>query len=72
MKSKNIHPIFVEYDDNNLDHIKNSPDYGQVNSGSKSTFWNEIDSPQFKDLVNYLTEKIISNNKIKIFPLNSP
>ena len=58
-------PIFVEYDDNNLDHISNGPDYGQIDTGSKSTFWNEIDSPEYNDFVDYLTERII-NRKVRI------
>ena len=57
---KNIKPIFIPYDDNNLEHNINSPDYGQIDTGSKSTFWNEIDSPEFIDFVDYLAEKIIS------------
>jgi hypothetical protein len=63
---KNIKPIFIPYDDDNLEIATSSPDYGQVNTGSKSTFWNEIDSPEYNDFVDYLTEKIIGR-KVSIF-----
>ena len=61
---KNIKPIFIPYDDNNLECAMNSPDYGQV--GSKSLAWYELDSKEYEDFVEYLTEKIISK-KIKIW-----
>jgi hypothetical protein len=63
---KDIKPIFVPYDDNNLSHVMAGQDYGQIDTGSKSTFWDEIDSPQYSDFVDYLSEKII-NHKIKLF-----
>jgi len=63
---KSIKPIFVPYDDNNIQHVISSPDYGQIDTDSKSTFWNEIDSPEYNDFVDYLTERII-RKKIKLF-----
>jgi hypothetical protein len=63
---KNIKPIFIPYDDGNLEHINNSPDYGQIDTGSKSTFWNEIDSPEYIDFVDYITERLI-RRKVRIF-----
>jgi hypothetical protein len=37
--------IFEEYDDNNIDHIKNGPDYGNVN-GKK--YWNAPKYPPYE------------------------
>jgi hypothetical protein len=64
-KSSNDGPIFIPYDDENLDHVMSGPDYGQVDTGSKSTAWEEIDSSEYDDYVWYITEKII-NKKIKV------
>jgi hypothetical protein len=36
MKNENV--IFVEYDDNNIYHVKNAPDYGNPNGKLK---WSE-------------------------------
>ncbi len=59
---------FVEYDDENIEHVMAGPDYGQVDTGSKSMAWSEMDSKQYENFVDYITEKIISR-KIKItFP----
>lgn len=35
----------IEYDDNNLKHVENGPDYGQINGKS---IWNMEDSFEFK------------------------
>jgi hypothetical protein len=56
---------FVEYDDNNISHVMSSPDYGQVDTGSKQTAWDEISSKEYEDFVDYITDKIISR-KIKL------
>ena len=67
MKSKNTvedDPRFVEYDDNNISHVMSGPDYGQVDTGSKSTAWSELDSKEYEDFVDYITERIISR-KVK-------
>lgn len=58
-------PIFVPYDDNNIEHTSNGPDYGQIDTGSKSTAWTELDSYEYEDYVEYITEKII-NKRIKV------
>jgi hypothetical protein len=63
---KNIKPIFIPYDDENIDHVMCGYDYGQIDTGSKCSFWNEIDSPEYNDFVDYITEKIISR-KVRIF-----
>ena len=67
MKNKNSDdgPNFIPYDDENIDHVSAGPDYGQVDTGSKSTAWSEIDSEEYDDYMWYISEKII-NRKIKI------
>lgn len=67
MKNKNsdVGPNFIPYDDENIDHVLSGPDYGQVNTGSKSTAWSEIDSEEYDDYLWHISEKII-NRKIKI------
>ena len=62
-------PMFIPYDDENIEHVVAGPDYGQVDTGSKSTAWTELDSYEYKDYVDYITEKII-NKRIKVvYPL---
>lgn len=72
MKSKNTvedGPTFIQYDDNNIDHVMAGPDYGQIDTGSKSTSWSELESKEYEDFVDYITEKIIAR-KVKFqFPL---
>lgn len=67
MKNKNSDGglNFVPYDDENIEHVFAGPDYGQVDTGSKSTAWTEIDSEEYSDYLCHITEKII-NRKIKI------
>ena len=67
MKNKNSDdgPNFIPYDDENIDHVMSGPDYGQVDTGSKSTAWSEIDSEEYDDYLWYISKKII-NRKIKI------
>jgi len=72
MKSRNSDesgPIFIQYDDNSLEHVSHCPDYGQVDTGSKETAWDEISSKEYEDFVDYITDRIIAR-KIKFqFPL---
>lgn len=56
----------MPYDDDNLEIAMSSPDYGQVNTGSKSMAWLEIESKEYEDFVDYLTDRII-NRKVSIF-----
>jgi len=65
MKHKNSlnAPIFVEYNDNNLEHVKAGPDYGQPSSRS---CWEETDSIEYPDYVEHLKHLILTNDKIKI------
>ena len=65
-KSDSDGPIFIPYDDENIEHVLAGPDYGQVDTGSKSTAWSELDSKEYEDFVEYLAERIISK-KIKIW-----
>jgi hypothetical protein len=74
MKGKKLEdpgPNFVEYDDENIEHVLAGPDYGQVDSGSKSTAWSEMESKEYDDFVEYLTDRII-RRKVKLFSKNSP
>jgi hypothetical protein len=64
-KPEDSGPSFVQYDDENIDHVLAGPDYGQVDSGSKSTAWSEMESKEYNDFVEYLTDRII-RRKIKI------
>jgi hypothetical protein len=61
---KNIKPIFIPYDDGNLEISMSGPDYGQV--GPKFMAWTEIESSEYEDFVDYLAERIISR-KIRLF-----
>ena len=58
----NIHEI---YDDNNLEHIENGPDYGQNYNGPQFTTlaWNIEDSFEFEYNKNF------SSNQINIEPI---
>ena len=64
-------PTFVQYDDENLEHVLSGPDYGQVDTGSKFTAWSEMGSKEYDDFVEYLTERII-RRKVKLFSTNPP
>ena len=55
--------VFVPYNDNDLSHVINGPDYGQPESRS---CWNEMDSPEYPDYVEEIRHRILSNPKIKI------
>lgn len=52
-------PMFIPYDDNNMEHVMAGPDYGQPNSSF--TYWNEIDHPEYIDFVVDIKNKIFSN-----------
>lgn len=58
-------PTFIPFDDENIEHVMAGPDYGQVDTGSKSTAWAELESAEYDDYVLYISEKII-NKKIKV------
>jgi hypothetical protein len=55
-------PVFVEYDDGNLEHVLAGPDYGQPDSSSA---WNEIDSKEYPEYVSTLSSQILKNAVIK-------
>lgn len=65
-KSDDEPPNFIPYDDENLEHVSNGPDYGQVDSGSKELAWDEIFSVEYPDYVLEVASKIVSNRRIKI------
>jgi hypothetical protein len=50
-------PVFVEYNDENLEHVNAGPDYGQPNSSSA---WQETDSIEYPAYVSEIQEKIFS------------
>lgn len=60
-------PRFVPFDDENMEHVLSGPDYGQVDSGSKCLAWSELESKEYDDFVDYLTDKIIAGNKFSFF-----
>lgn len=66
-KSNDDDPIFIPYDDENMTHALCGPDYGQVDTGSKSTSWSEIDSKEYNDFVDYITDRIITGKKFSLF-----
>lgn len=57
-KSSDIEPIFVEYDDENLSHVSEGPDYGQPWSSSA---WIESDSKEYPKFVRSVNSKILKN-----------
>jgi hypothetical protein len=59
MKHKNSlnAPEFVEYNDNNLEHIREGPSYGQPNSSSA---WEEINSSEYPDYVEEIRHRILA------------
>ena len=59
-------PIFVPYDDENIEHVLSGPDYGQVNSGSKHTAWTELESSEYPDYVSEIKLKILKRSVFKI------
>ena len=67
MKHKNSDgPIFIPYNDDNMEHVMAGPDYGQFDSGSKETAWSELDSKEYFDFVFELTSKILKHPLLKI------
>lgn len=59
-------PIFVPYDDNNMEHVMAGPQYGQVDSGSKDTAWSEMESKEYPDYVSEIVTKILNHRNFKI------
>ena len=59
-------PIFIPYDDNNMEHVMAGPDYGQVDSGSKESCWSELDSKEYPDFVSDIASKILKRSSLKI------
>lgn len=59
----NNYTNFIPYDDNNIDHVSNGPDYGQIDSSSNA--WTELDSVEYPDFVKEISSKII-HHRIKI------
>ena len=57
-------PMFIPYDDNNMEHVLAGPDYGQPNSSS--TVWNEIDSIEYPEFVEEVASKILQHSLLKI------
>ncbi len=62
MNSKNstVVPKFVEFNDNNLEHVSSGPDYGQPESSSNA--WTELESKEYPDFVKEIANKIFSNH----------
>ena len=60
-KSSDREPVFIPYDDENLEHVMAGPDYGQPESSSA---WSELDSDEYPEFVSTLAEKILKNSKI--------
>lgn len=59
-ENSEISPVFVEFDDENLEHVLAGPDYGQADSSSFG--WTELDSKEYPDFVKSLASKISSNH----------
>lgn len=68
MKGKNsdYEPIFIPYDDENLEHVMAGNDYGQVDSGSKKSAWSEIESKEYPDFVFEVGLKISRHPFLKV------
>lgn len=56
--NKSDAPNFVEYNDNNLEHVLAGPDYGQPHSQS---CWNEVDSLEYPDYVEEIRHRILTH-----------
>jgi len=63
-KNSDYVPEFVEYNDNNLEHVEAGPDYGQT--GSRHMGWTELDSSEYPDYVEEITNRIFHHQKIRI------
>jgi hypothetical protein len=59
-------PIFIPYDDENMEHVTAGPDYGQTDSGSKETAWSELDSKEYPKYVSEIASMILLRRKFKI------
>jgi len=58
--------VFVEYDDNNMEHVMAGPDYGQPESGSKETAWSELSSREYPEYVSAVRRKILKGTFFKL------
>ena len=56
-------PIFVPYDDNNIEHVL----AGQTNNA-----WSEIDSIEYEDYVLEIEKRILNFPLLKISPVKFP
>ena len=65
-KQSESDPIFIPYDDNDMEHVMAGPDYGQVDSGSKESCWTELDSKEYPDYVSDIASQIIKQSSLKI------
>ena len=59
-----INMTFIPYDDNNLEHIINGPDYGQSDNflSEKSCSWSELDSKEFPEFTDEIADQILKNH----------
>ena len=60
---KNYNPIFVQYNDNDINHVLCGPDYGQIDSSSA---WNEYSSIEYPDYINEIEKKILQFSILKL------
>lgn len=67
-KKSSDNSIFVQYDDNNIEHLRNAPDYGQPESSSA---WSEIDSDEYEDYVLEIENQILKFSLLKITPFST-
>ena len=65
-KKSNNGPIFIPYNDENMEHVMAGYDYGQVDSGSKETAWSELESKEYPDFVSDIKTKILKRPVFKI------
>jgi hypothetical protein len=61
-KNSNDGAKFVEYNDENLEHVSNGPDYGQPEN---SLGWNEMDSKEYPEYVAEIRRRI-KKTRIKL------
>lgn len=61
-KSSCSDPVFIPYDDGNLEHVLAGPDYGQPDSSSA---WTELDSKEYPEYVSTLASEILKSSVIK-------
>lgn len=61
-KSSSCEPVFIPYDDENLEHVMAGPDYGQPDSSSA---WTELDSDEYPEFVSTLASEILKHSVVK-------